>query len=274
MHDLCRESATERDQDFVNDSTPKTGDPEWRMTGRDGSRVDDRAGQTDSGRLLGTVSIARAAIDIDRRSIYLAEMSRRWVRNRFRIRLHLALVLVSVQSSSASADPADDANAQAVYRQGKQMLDQGKAQAALDLFQTAERLSPQPVIILAIADCFRLLDKPAAALRAYRRYQKEWVKREANKPMPREKEVAQAIQELGRRVPPSTSSASGLQRSMEDPTKPPDVVTTVTIHRTWWFWTIIAVAVAGITSGVATGATPIRSGVPEGTIRRNPIVLP
>lgn len=71
--------------------------------------------------------------------------------------------LVALEGSARAADPNASAMAEALFDQGRTLLEQGKVAEACDKFAASNKLDPAPGTSLNLADCYARLGRTASA---------------------------------------------------------------------------------------------------------------
>ena len=135
------------------------------------------------------------------------------------------------------------------YRRAEQLYDEGRYAESIAELRVAFDIKPLPRLLLNIGQLHLKLRQPDAALAAY-----EAFRRLAPSPPPDveatlQAGVAQAEQMRAAPVPPPAPPAPlALPAPRRPPPAPP-------VYQRWWFWTGLGVVAAGLTAGVAVGAS-------------------
>ncbi len=185
----------------------------------------------------------------------------------------ILLALVLLLPRVAAAD--DTASVKRLFVSGSKHFDLGEYRDALSDFKEGFRLNDDPVFLYNIAQCHRLLNENAEAIRSYRVY----LRRRPN--APNRAEVEQKIaslesvmaeQQKAMNAPPNhvlpPDHAANAPTPVEPATTtPPATVTPVVavtaapapndrtpVYKKWWLWTIVGgVVVVGVGVGLGIG---------------------
>lgn len=189
--------------------------------------------------------------------------------------LKLALISILLVASSAWAGPEDArlAEAKQHYESGLAHFNLQEYKQAIDEFQAAYRLKPDPVFLYNLGQAYRLDQNPERALYFYRAYLRS-VPDAANR-----QEVEDRIASLENLIaqqksvqtappdhtlPPAEKPATApepvaqkkapIVANVEQPVAPPPAAKPP-IYKRWWLWTIVGVVAAGAAVGIAVGVT-------------------
>lgn len=171
--------------------------------------------------------------------------------------------------ASAQEDVRSVAEARSVFEAGQVAFDDGRYSDALGYFQRSYALSHLPELLFNIALCQDRLRDDDAAVASYRRYIYE-MPRASNRPEVERRlealRLAQDERALQRAREQRVAAAISPER-VTGAEAPP--VRAPAVYETWWFWTIVGVAVTGTVVGIgiaASGDTPLRTGDVGGVI--------
>jgi tetratricopeptide (TPR) repeat protein len=189
--------------------------------------------------------------------------------------LKIVALLAFALSSPALAKPEDSATAQArkLYLSGLAHFNLQEYQPAIDDFEAAYRLKPDPVFLYNLGQSHRLADNPERALYFYRTYLRNYAG------APNRSEVEERITVLEKLIADKKNVATPPDHALapeETPTPPPVAPTVVPpaqpapsaethsqpaatartpVYKKWWLWTIVGVVAAGAAVGIAVGVT-------------------
>ena len=188
----------------------------------------------------------------------------------------LLVALLSI-ATVVHARPADTTKAEARrhYDAGLAHCTLREYPQAIDEFQAAYRILPDPVFLYNLAQSHRLSNNPEQAVYFYQTYLR--MAPEAANRAEVEERIA-ALQKLlaekrnterppDHALPPSDSKATSAQTTPPPPTATTSETTTTVqatqspsshtdhkpLYRRWWFWTITGVVVAGAAVGIGLG---------------------
>jgi tetratricopeptide (TPR) repeat protein len=184
-------------------------------------------------------------------------------------RLTIFALLVLALASPASAKQAEDAataQARKLYLSGLAHFNLQEYQPAIDDFEAAYRLKPDPVFLYNLGQSHRLADNPERALYFYRTYLRNFAS------APNRVEVEGRIATLEKLIADKKNVATPPDHALapeETPAPPPPtpapapVVVTpapapvahTPVYKKWWLWTIVGVVAAGAAVGIAVGVT-------------------
>jgi hypothetical protein len=182
----------------------------------------------------------------------------------------LALMLLTMNGSAALARNGDDRR----EVEGRSLFAKGDYQAALDIFATLFADKSDPVYLRNIGRCYQKLDQPAKSIDAFREYlrrgkvkgaeraevegfiqeMEELQKRQATTTPPPPDRHPEPAPEAAAPPPVAVATApvevaggSAPGATLSQPAAPPDESSASkgSITHRWWFWTGLAVLVAG-----------------------------
>lgn len=183
----------------------------------------------------------------------------------------IAVLVFSVSlTRSAAAAPDIDAQRDEVRRHfesGLAHFNLREYKQAIEEFQAAYRLRPDPVFLYNLGQAYRLADDPEQALYFYRSYLR------TSEDAPNRREVEDRIAALEKVIadkrklatPPDHALPPGAQKNAQaaaskdtraaaataGPATPAPKPTP--LYRRWWLWTAVGVVVAGAAVGVGVG---------------------
>jgi tetratricopeptide (TPR) repeat protein len=180
----------------------------------------------------------------------------------------LALLLVCLaQLASAKPVDADAAEARRHYERGMAHFNLREFSKAIESFEAAYRLKPDPVFLYNLAQSHRLLDQHERALYFYRAYLR------TSPDAPNRAEVEGRIATLEKVLatqreaakPPDTPLETKEQPSQTEKApvvQPTDNAITKTsqpatapkpVYKRWWLWTVVGAVVVGAGVGLGVG---------------------
>jgi iron complex outermembrane receptor protein len=191
-----------------------------------------------------------------------------------------ALTVVAVLASSgkralaSSDDSGQRAEARHHYQAGLAHFNLREYKPAIDEFQAAYRLLPDPVFLYNLGQAYRLDDNPDQALYFYRAYLR------TSEDAPNRREVEDRIKALQKVIadkqklatPPDHALPPNGQQATP-PAKPQAPTRAVAannpatarparatpLYKRWWLWTAVGVVVAGAAVGVGVGVAAQKS---------------
>jgi tetratricopeptide (TPR) repeat protein len=181
--------------------------------------------------------------------------------------LALSLVLLALPVAR-SAEPTEAEQVRALYEKGMKEYNIGNFSVALESFQAAYLLKPDPAFLFNLGQCHRMMGNAKQEVYAYRRYLGE--SPDAPNRAAVEKFIADAEEELHRKAaaePPTNTIAPTTPHPEPPPAQPvqtvqkqpeaPPADSATPIYKKWWLWVAVAAVVvvaAGIGIGVALGS--------------------
>jgi hypothetical protein len=186
----------------------------------------------------------------------------------------VALLMVTSPALGAAAPTkANVIKARALFKRASLDYKLSKFDKALSGYEQAYALAPRPSALFNIANCYRHLGKFKKAIFYYKLFVDEWTAKHPGRKVPQldaaRAHVKRLQQQLAARKPapkptPTTAPASTPTSRAALPLVPSSGPTTATdkpasagtpFYKSWWFWTIVGVAVAGGTTAAVLGAT-------------------
>jgi tetratricopeptide (TPR) repeat protein len=189
-----------------------------------------------------------------------------------------AIAAILFLTTVASAKPADDprtVEAKQHYQSGLAHYNLQEFKAAIEEFEAAYRLIPDPVFLYNLGQAHRLSDNPERALYFYRAYlhtnptasnRREVEGRVASleKVLADRKSATPPEQTLTPPPVPSPEKPAEpkVEPRVEPKVEPAPVVASAPpekhakpIYKKWWLWTLVGVVAAGAAVGIAVGVT-------------------
>jgi len=191
---------------------------------------------------------------------------RRWIRLPTRsatsalclgLALQLGLAGPIARAANTPSEKEARAASRAVFLQAQRDYAAERYAEALRGYTEAHRLFPMPAFIFNMAQCQRLMEKPAESLALYRHYL-------AEEPQAKNRKVVEAfIVEMESAVAalPPRGPANLIPSTPRE--EPPPAMTALKpaaapaapLHRQWWFWTGVAVVAGAVATGVAVASS-------------------
>lgn len=186
-----------------------------------------------------------------------------------------AIVLAFLFATTAHAAPDDSQRAEARrhYEAGLAHFNLREYKQAVDEFQAAYRLRPDPVFLYNLGQSYRLGNDPEQALYFYRAYL-----RTSDDP-PNRREVEDRIAVLEKLMADKQKLAAPPDHALSPDAKPqvvekaPDTQATTAaaapsssndrgrtpVYKKWWLWTVVGVVVVGAAVGIGVGVSSQKS---------------
>jgi tetratricopeptide (TPR) repeat protein len=165
------------------------------------------------------------------------------------------LLFAFVATPAAAQDSRTVVEARSVFAAGQVAFDDGRYADALVYFRRSYALSRLPELLFNIALCQDRLRDADAAVASYRRYIYE-MPRASNRPEVERRlealRLAQDERALQRAREQRAAAAISPEHVADLPTEPSP---SVAVYKTWWFWTIVGVAVTGAVVGIGVAAS-------------------
>lgn len=167
-------------------------------------------------------------------------------------------LVVGIAAGTARAAPAADpqtVEARRLYQEGMAHFNLREYKQAVEQFQAAYRLRPDPVFLYNVAQSYRLAQDSDQALYFYQAY----LRTSENPPNRAEVQERIAVLEkeiAARKVPPAAAPVVAPPVVVQPPlvaTSAPPPARPQPVYKRWWLWTIVGVAVAGAAVGVGVG---------------------
>ncbi len=194
-------------------------------------------------------------------------------------------LLLALSPFAAHADPASETKAKALYKDGMKAYDVGDFSAALELYSDAYKLAPLPGFLFNIAQCHRQLSNFEQAAFFYGRFVDTSKARAPNVELANQLRAemtakqAEKVSAEQKQQAEDAKRAEEMKRMTDVPMAPPPLVPSPAVegppvvvapavvpeehaYNKWWFWTLIAVGVAGaagITAGAIVAGRPARA---------------
>lgn len=176
--------------------------------------------------------------------------------------LSVVLVVAGLAAEARAQSESDVELAETLFREGVELVEAGRIEAALASFQRSYELNQVNIVLYNIGTCQRSLGRLAEALGSFERYLEAGGDRI---PEERRQMVEAAIAELRAEVGEAEEPEE--PEAPEEPEEPPPSEASpdpagspepeperVGVHRRWWFWTIVAgVVAAGVGLGLGLG---------------------
>lgn len=186
-----------------------------------------------------------------------------------RMAIALAVVCLALPTRSEAEQPVSaqaqaQARARLHFQQGKAAFELGRFQEALEQYEKAYQIAALPGFLFNIGQCHRNLGNYQKAIFSFRLY----LQKKPN--APNRDAVQVLLDELEAQVatqPPTTENVPVYQPKPSPldlpPPKPAKQRRSQPFYTTWWFWTGVAVAVAGGTAGIYFAARSRGPSIPE-----------
>lgn len=167
-----------------------------------------------------------------------------------RVALLASLLCFTVEPypSEAQASPAPsppdctlDAACEPLRERASVASKAGNLAEALRLYKLAYGAAPDPRLIFNIARLQQRLDQTEEAIRTYQQFLRAPALEDADQPT----RVLLAQQYLQGLQGASRSPDSGSRAAAQKSSTP--------VYKTWWFWTVVGVAAAGVATGIGLG---------------------
>jgi tetratricopeptide (TPR) repeat protein len=188
----------------------------------------------------------------------------------------LMAALCSLPSSVALATPAEDsprAEARRHYESGLAHFNLREYPQAVEDFQAAYRLRPDPVFLYNLGQSYRLANDPDQALYFYRAYLR------TSESAPNRREVEDRIAVLEKlmadkqklatppdqalspdaKAPAAEKPAASTPAAAVVVTAPPPEPKRTPVYKRWWLWTAVGVVAAGAAVGIGVGIASQKS---------------
>jgi tetratricopeptide (TPR) repeat protein len=182
----------------------------------------------------------------------------------------LAVSILAHGAAIANADEgADRAEARRHFESGLAHFNLREYRQAVDDFQAAYRLRPDPVFLYNLAQSFRLANDPEQALYFYRAYLR------TSEDAPNRHEVEERIAVLEKLMAdkqkmatPPDQTLAPTNKPVSPPSPPPAAAAASSsvpspvedrglartpVYKKWWLWTVVGVVVVGTAVGVGLG---------------------
>jgi tetratricopeptide (TPR) repeat protein len=167
-------------------------------------------------------------------------------------------LVVGIVARTAQAAPAADlqtVEARRLFQEGMAHFNLREYKQAVEQFQAAYRLRPDPVFLFNVAQAYRLAQDPDQALYFYQAYL-----RTSENP-PNRGEVQERIAALEKEIAARKAQPTGAAAVTAPAVESPKLVVAASVpparpqpvYKRWWLWTIVGVVVAGAAVGVGVG---------------------
>ena len=201
--------------------------------------------------------------------------------------LLLATITLSAVASSrpARADEVIPRRYTRHFNSGVVHYRAGRYDAALSEFLAAALVKQRVNAVLNIAQCHRMLGRPAEAIKFYRSYLEQWQRENPGKRSPFRDEVQRHIRSLSARIRSNEPAAAPPGDERQKPTRAPLRLTPTgkgpaprsvspPFYKKWWFWTAVGVVVAGSVTAAVFATRPEQVDPVSGTLGHGPYSLP
>jgi tetratricopeptide (TPR) repeat protein len=179
------------------------------------------------------------------------------------------LVVAAVGGSAvAKSESGPKAEARRRFDAGMAHYNLREYKPAIDEFQAAYRLRPEPVLLYNLGQAYRLLDDPEQALYFYRAYLRNDERAPNRADVEARIEALQtALEQKRAAAQPAPKPSPPVVAPAPAPSMPAvaqadrrnDKAAPVPLYKRWWLWTAVGVVAAGAAAGIAVGVTAQKS---------------